>query len=209
MNRKIFAWTLVFVAAAWVARAAVEPIVINLSTNSGITYTVPAGKVLVLENAYSGNRFGTNTSFALISASSTNTIYIDNWYRRITPIQPPLKLPEGWTIDLFDPGEQFLLLFGLLVDPGDLYAGIPSQFESVARSGAGIQAGLGLAHPRQPVIRPESSAALVDWTRAMNAVVSGTTSATDYVITTPAGDATEFLRVHAISRKGSGGIKHD
>lgn len=210
MNRRLVAALfVVLTVAAPVGRAAVEPIVVNLSTNASTSYTVPAGKVFIIENAYSGNRYGTNTSFALIGNSLTNVIYIDNWYKRITPIQPPLKLPEGWVVNLFDPGEQFLLLFGLLVDPEDLYAGIPSRFESVARSGPDIRSGLGLSHGRQPVIRMEQSDDLAAWTEVAAALVGRTTSATDFVITTPRGDPADFLRANVISRKGSGGIKHD
>jgi hypothetical protein len=195
------------VTAAW---AAISPIRINL-TASNPTYQVPSGKVLIIEQAYFDSA---NASLIVVFSNSTSSMLIEvpSWKGSLTPIQPPLKIGSNdYITALIDTNDNrtSLVMFGLLVNPEDLYAAIPSEFESAARSTGDMSSRLGLASTRQPIIRAETSDDLVDWTQAMNVAVYGTTSPSDYRLLLPLGSRSEFLRARAISRKSSGGIKRD
>jgi len=201
--------TLFFLAVFGIsAQAAVQPVIITL-TSSNTDYTVPATNVLIVESGYSGNAYSNATRIALISSTITNYIYVDNWFKKITPLQPPLKIPAGWTIrGVLDPSdEHFFILFGLLVSPEDLYAAIPNEFEAVAKTEEGFEALLRLANSRQPVITVDRSEDLANWIKAADARIYPERQKIDHRIVLPPNMYKEFLRTRARSRVGSGGIK--
>src|SRR5262245_22762566 len=91
---------------------AVEAVLFHITTNE--TFTVPAGKVLIIEKAtymWPGLGFQNGTN---------------NFVLRQDPdgVPFPLKLPEGWTLQgIFDGSEGTdTWIFGLLVSPSDLFA---------------------------------------------------------------------------------------
>ena len=201
---------LLILTAAAAAFAAVQPVVITL-TGTSTDYIVPANKVLVIENAYSGNDYSNHQGIILLNTTVTNVLYIDNWFKKITPIQPALKLAEGWTVRamLESSDEHFIVLFGLLVDPSDLYAGIQNEFQNVSFSASSLRAALALASPRQPIIELEESSNFSAWTEATEAVVAATTNRADYTVMIPPGSPVQSYRARVVSRVGSGGMKQD
>lgn len=214
MNRRTsFFWLTLLVAglvtAAW---AVIAPIRINLTASSP-TYQVPAGKVLIIEQGYFDSA---NTSLILVfsNASSSMTIEVPGWYGTLTPIQPPLKVASNDYITALiatNDSRTSLVMFGLLVDPEDLYAAIPNQFEErIAMEGGAFRSILGLASARQPVIRLEDSTNLLEdgWAESVLAELARTTNALQYEVSLPTADEQkEFLRANVRSRVGPGGIK--
>lgn len=84
-------------AAVTVARAEITPLIVTLTVDTR-DYMVPSGKVFVIESVYSGNQYSNNQRIAIISATETNYMYVDQWFRKINQLQPPLKVPGQWTI---------------------------------------------------------------------------------------------------------------
>jgi hypothetical protein len=210
MNRqtRVFALTLLIAGAATASWAVIQPVRISLNQTTN-AYQVPSGKVLIIEQGYLSTTYN-SLILVFSNASSVMQIEVPNWKGQLTAIQPPLKVPgDDYIIALIADINTFVVMFGLLVDPEDLYAAIPSEFKSATRLAGEMNSVLGLASTRQPIIRPETSGDLVDWTKAMNVTVYGTTNPADYRLQLPLGSQREFLRARTISRKSSGGIKRD
>lgn len=111
-----------------VSLGAIEPIIIHLSTtnyydgnyhvNGDLSYTVPPGKVLVIESlaAYYEHSVAMN----LISGGYTNTIYLQSSLPR------SYKIPSGTTLQAHSQWST-AVLFCLLVESSDLYANIDAK----------------------------------------------------------------------------------
>ncbi len=190
------------------ARAGVAPVVIHLTETSS-SYTVPATNTLVIENGYVGENSGIAQFLILSNGLNVVGLRIDNWFRKITSLQPSLKIPAGWTVSansLSVSNDQKVVLFGLLVGPDDLYASVPSQFEGLARSGGSLNAAAALAKPLPVRIKVDESPDLQAWTRSTNAVV-GRPAGTDVQITLPPDHPlAEYYRLDTRLRRGPGGI---
>jgi hypothetical protein len=130
------------------------------TTLSG-TYIVPTGKVLVLQavappssdptaNILQLTPAGGGATLQLrINASSTNGLYA-------LPVE--MNLPAGTSINSVGMG-----LFGLLVDPQDLYVGIRSTLTDPAYAGGSFKGSIKLASAAPPSIRFQTSPDLASW----------------------------------------------
>lgn len=195
-------------AAACTARAGVTPVVINLSETSP-SYTVPATNILVIEHGYVGDSSGFTPYLILSNGASVVGMRVDSWFRKITPLQPSLKIPSGWVVSATSLSTNLgnsVTLCGLLIGPDDLYAGVPSSFEGLARAGGNVQALATLEKPLPVRVQVEQSPDLQSWTRSTNAVTARP-GGNEIQITIPAGSAlAEFYRLDTRLRRGSGGL---
>lgn len=194
--------------AAGAARAEVTPVIINLSETAP-SYTVPATNILLIEHGYVGESSGFTPYLILSNGASVVGMRVDSWFRKLTPLQPSLKVPSGWIVSATSLSTNLgnsVTLCGLLISPQDLYAGIPNQFEGIARAGGGVQALAALERPLPVRIQVQESPNLQVWTRSTNAVVTAPASG-EFQITIPADSAlAEFYRADTRLRRGSGGL---
>lgn len=193
---------------ACAARSEVTPVIINLSETSP-SFTVPATNILVIEHGYVGESSGFIPYLIISNGSSVVGMRVDSWFRKITPLQPSLKIPSGSIVSATSLSTNLgnsVTLCGLLIGPDDLYAGVPTTFEGLARVGGNLQALASLDKPRPVRVRVEESPDLQSWTRSTNAVTTGPVG-TDIQITIPADSPlAEFYRLDTRLRRGSGGL---
>src|SRR5262245_55055659 len=107
---------LVCLFASMPAFGAVEAVLFHVTASE--TYTVPAGKVLIMERVASPEPgSGPRLNFQ----RGTNSFELGSLNDSDTGVSLPLKLPEGWTLrvvtNTFQPTEAWV--FGLLVSPSD------------------------------------------------------------------------------------------
>ena len=208
LNKLIRHGAAVLLFAACAARAEVRPVLINLSETSP-SYTVPATNILLIEHGYAGESSGFTPYLILSNGSSVVGMRVDSWFRKITPLQPSLKVPGGYIVSATSLSTNLgnsVTLCGLLIAPQDLYASVPSSFEGVARLGSGVQGLAALDKPLPVRIKVEESPDLEVWTRSTNAVVS-TPAGGEFQITVPAHSAlAEFYRLDTRLRRGPGGL---
>ena len=165
-----------FAGIASTAKADIVPVVIHLNQTDN-AYTVPADKVLLIEHGYVGDSSGA-ASIVLILTNSTLTTGIrigQAWFRNINSLNPSLKIPGGWELSVLNffnidgEGEpdpeinNYVILFGLLVDPVDLYAGIPNQIEKIQAANQVAGVNVQMASPRPRKIQVETSSDLESW----------------------------------------------
>lgn len=190
------------------AHAGVTPVIINLNELAP-SYTVPATNILVIEHGYVGESSGFTPYLILSNGASAVGMRVDSWFRKLTPLQPSLKVPSGWVVSATSLSTNLgnsVTLCGLLVGPDDLYASVPSYFEGVAKAGGSVQALAALEKPLPVRVKVEESPNLQVWTRATNAVV-GRPANGDFQITIPADHPlAEFYRTDTRLRRGPGGI---
>src|SRR6185503_19039709 len=182
---------LVWLATSLHSFGAVEATLFHISTNA--TFTVPTGKVLIIENATylrPGLRFQKATnSFDLIPDADGPHF--------------PIKVPEGWTLQAVVEEERSTdaWIFGLLVAPSDLFASLRHRIDAIDVNGATALLGIQTASPRPALINVEKSPeADKGWHAAENAVVTPTTNKTSYVATVPIEGDKEFFRTKARPR---------
>ena len=188
---------LVWLATSLHSFGAVEAILFHISTNA--TFTVPTGKVLIIENH-------TYLSPALRLQKATNSFDlqgdVDGGPVRVAR-GLPLKVPEGWTLQAVDNGFEStdFWIFGLLVAPSDLFASLRHRIDAIDVNGATALLGIQTASPRPALINVEKSPeADKGWHAAENAVVTPTTNKTSYVATVPIEGDKEFFRTKARPR---------
>jgi len=163
---------------ASITRADIVPVIIQLNESSN-AYSVPADKVLLIEHGYVGDSSGT-ASIVLILTNSTLTTGIrigQAWFRTITSFSPSLKIPGGNELSVLnffnidgegepDPEiDNYVILFGLLVDPVDLYAGIPNLIDKIQVANQIAELNVKVDSPRPRSIQVETSPDLESWTR--------------------------------------------
>lgn len=188
---------LVWLATSLHSFGAVEAILFHISTNA--TFTVPTGKVLIIENH-------TYLSPALRLQKATNSFDlqgdVDGGPVRVAR-GLPLKVPEGWTLQAVVEGSEStdFWIFGLLVAPSDLFASLRHRIDAIDVNGATALLGIQTASPRPALINVEKSAEVdKGWQPAENAAVTPTTNKTSYVATVPIEGDKEFFRTKARPR---------
>lgn len=198
-------------AAATVAQAEITPLIVTLTVDT-TDYMVPSGKVFVIESVYSGNQYSNDQRIAIISATETNYMYVDHWFRKINQLQPPLKVPGQWTIRALLEGddEHYFIFFGLLVDPEDLYAAIRSEFDYAAATLAEFESRLTLASPRPARVRMESRENTTDgeWSPIADLLSPTEGNRRQWDVADVIADIEkQYYRAAATSRATSGGIR--
>jgi hypothetical protein len=154
---------------ACAANAAVDGFAKTLANVSGASsYTVPAGKVLILQQV-SLPQGGAVSATITINASPGGTATISlpgantNGIYRFTT---PLFLPAGTVVGAAAIGSGSVVgLFGLLVDLADmpLFAGAGSSLQNVSVSTNTLIGEMRLPSTAPVVVRFQSSTNLVDW----------------------------------------------
>jgi len=193
--------SLVSIFTVGTAISEITPMLIKISsttTHYTATYTVPAGKVLIIENytisAYQGKYVRLYKDSDVIPLSPS-------W----SPPPAPLKVPEGWTIriDKVTVGETYTAyLFCLLVDPADLYAYVPSQIDSFSIADNTGSLTVNLASARPSKISIEQSSDLKTWESDPSAEVhKDSFDKTQYQVSVTCTNQAQFYRAVAKAQK--------
>ena len=147
------------------ARAVVDGFAVVLNSSSA-TYTVPSGKVLILQQVAMPQGAGISPVLTIVGTTgpggqvtlvgaNTNGIY---------KFATPLHLPA--TVQISGPTSSGTVgLFGLLVDVSDMYlfTSVSSAFTNVNLAGNMLTGELRVATTQPVNIRFQSSTNLVDW----------------------------------------------
>jgi hypothetical protein len=187
---------LIWLFATMPAFGAVEAILFHVTTSD--TYTVPAGKVLIIERA-------TYMGPGLHFQNGTNSFELGSLSDPDTGVSLPLKFPEGWTLrgitNTFQ-GATDTWIFGLLVSPSDLFASVPHRIDQIAVNGGMASLGIQTVSPRPARIEVEKSSEVdKGWHAADNAVVAPTVDKTRYTATVPVEGNKGFIRTKARPRE--------
>ena len=190
---------LIWLSASMPSFGAVESVLFHITTNE--TFTVPAGKVLIIESLQTPNPFGGSLdSQRLEKGTNSFTVRFDSE----GGVRRPIKIPEGWTLrgiaEEFE-GATDVWVFGLLVSPSDLFASAQHRIDQFAVNGGMASLGIQMASPRPARIAVEKSAeADQGWHAAENAVVTPTADKSRYVAAVPVGGDRGFIRTKASPR---------
>ncbi len=167
--------------------AAVDGFLITLSNNS---YTVPAGKVVILR-AYqrastTGSTYLTITApGASVSQSWANTA--------LTPepvfLDSPLKFPQGTK---FANANGSVTLYGEICEPQDLFAGLTSRLHQPEVVGNNFQGKVQLSSAAQAGVRIQTSTNLVNWINDDRVAIAATDDRRTFSFVSPkSSDASE------------------
>ncbi|HXI52543.1 MAG TPA: hypothetical protein VNH84_13600 [Candidatus Saccharimonadales bacterium] len=187
---------LVWLLASMPTFGAVEATLFHITTNE--TFTVPAGKVLIIETVQSP--LGSASSQRLEKGNNSFILRFDD-----AGVKLPVKIPEGWTFRGFSDAvgdTTDVWVFGLLVAPSDLFASAQHRIDSIAINGGMASLGIETMSPRPAIINVEtSSEADKEWRSAENAVVTPTTDKTRYTAAVPVEGNKGFIRTKARPRE--------
>ncbi|MFP6906522.1 MAG: hypothetical protein VCG02_14980 [Verrucomicrobiota bacterium] len=188
-------------------QAAVEPISLILG-GTALNYTVPAGKVLVIEHAMATSSDGKlilRREFILDNGPAVPTflnITLNNSYTDGTlySLNRPLKIKAGSKIhrNQITPSST-TYLFGLLVDEADLFAAVPNEIED-GRVAAGVFSATvqaSSARPARAVVEKSADAQtyVTDSSASVTRTDAGTLS-----VTSSTDDAIKLIRVDLRAR---------
>ena len=175
--------------------AEIEPVIVSLTSRFGLpdmeSYLVPTGKVLVV-NAV--NVIGTDT-LRLVPPGSVLVYDLkdDEWLDSVVSFARPIYLPAGWRVQVEPPDIPGLAinearLFGLLVDPGDLFAEADGGFSSFELVSADHFGGsIRIDSPRPVAVTVEQSDDNLDWVPAARATITPSGEHGEYDYTVPRG----------------------
>ena len=191
---------LIWLSASMPSFGAVEAVLFHVTTNE--TFTVPAGKVLIIENYM---RVGTSFDASTRIEKGTNSFIFNFDDGREFGVKLPVKIPEGWSLKGFvnvNGDATDVLIFALLVSPSDLFASAQHRIDQIAVNGGIASLDIQMASPRPARINVEKSPeADKGWHAAENAVVAATTNKTRYVATVPVDGDKGFIRTKARPRE--------
>jgi hypothetical protein len=212
------------------ASAAIETVIISLNAETQVvanvqSYIVPTNKILVIESIVPSDPQQdlivdhTSTSVRVdIRMSKLEHLdgtgsTVDQATGLLISYQPSLKIPGGWRLRLHEDtfGDEITItIFGLLVDPDDLYAGIPNEVDGFARSGGTLQTTVAPDARRQAIVKLEESVDLQTWIERTDIATAFGSSHDELILTTPQDPGTQqiFHRALMRSRRGSGGMPH-
>src|SRR5882724_12315635 len=111
----------------------IQALLLQISTNT--TFTVPAGKVLVIQNLKLRNNF-------LVLQNGTNSfdINFDDFQTGAPGLAFPIRIPDGWTLSCTNPANPSttISVFALLIDTSDLYASIQNKIDQISVQGSTV-----------------------------------------------------------------------
>jgi len=179
---------------------AIEPLIIKLD-EANPSYTVPAGKVLLIETMHSSN---SSMYLYFITGSSTNACIFSppgfatdtvRYYQHFISFQPSIKVPENTVLYNFsttwshsDP----ITLFCLLVELSDLYAKIETQTDNTIAQNGVFSFDIQTASARPAKVSVEGSSDLASW-QPVDATVEQKAPDT-YTVTLPADQEKYFAK---------------
>ena len=193
-------WFIVLVAASMLlalsreGEAEIQPVIFFVAYPD--SYTVPSNKVLVIEHISANQTRGLPTPTAAYVSGCP--VYLTEYTTK--SFCPTLKVPGGKTID--SGTLSAIAVFGLLVDPQDLYAQIKTTFQDLAVTDGRITGSLGAATPRPRFTRLETSTNLAEWAGESTAKLSDRSdkSRCTFDIPIPA-SASAFWRASSVARR--------
>jgi hypothetical protein len=176
--------------------AQIEPIMLNVSTTEH--YTVPMGKVLVIQNVNAPS-----SSSLILSKGGTTNILSDNFFKYDQDrsfVSYPLILPEGTYIRS---GRYSWAIFGVLVDPEDLYVGVDHSLDDVENiSAVAMNLKIRTVSARPVRFEVETTESLqTAWSRNTDATVTPTQDRKEYDLTVPTSGGGLFVRTRARPRR--------
>jgi len=190
---------LIWLSASMPSFGAVEAVLFHITTNEA--FTVPAGKVLIIENFM---RVGTSFDASTRIEKGTNSFIFNFDDGREFGVKLPVKIPEDWSLKGFvnvNGDATDVLIFGLLVSPSDLFASAQHRIDQIAVNGGMASLGIQTVSPRPAQISVEkSSEADRGFRAAENAMVTPTADKTRYVATVPVEGDNGFIRTKARPR---------
>ena len=181
-------------------------IVLNSVSAAQDVFSVPSGKVFILEHVGFGDNWIVPRQIKLAivvgggGGAEVNQVTL-SFPTNFNTLSRPLKLGDTMRIRCeYRASSQWIVLFGLLVDPEDLYASIPSEIEGFAKLGTGSASGkVKLASPRPSLVKIQQSTNLPNWIQATGAVVasSGVPEVKNFTVLPAPGDRQRFFRATA------------
>lgn len=198
-------------SSATLVEAGVEAVSLILredSTTFAEFYTVPAGKVFILEAVR--NQFQSGAVQARISYGNTHPSPAGNfgWTFDVRDgvtsglvfLERPLKLPAGSSLRATETGVT-VSYFGMLVDAGDLYAAnIDVKLKNPTVSGGMLTAEAHLSSPRPHTLSVKKSESLASFSPDPEVEITPTSDPSVKLIKTPATGPTKFITASATSR---------
>jgi len=200
--------SLLFISSA---EAEVEAVQIQLNGGSGnTTYTVPAGKVLILEHIIFVDWWDTRGEdkriFIRHGGSSIGGPVWDttqNYSSKWNQLLRPLRFPAGKSLGcpFLDDSSFKIFLYGRLADQADLFAKIDSKIKdsavSVNNTTKTLTGTVNLASARPAKITLEESSDLKTWTMLDDLALSPDLS---FALAKPASTSKHFVRSVARAR---------
>lgn len=184
---------------AYASYATIDGFVFKAGSGLG-TYTVPTGKILVLQQvSYNtgetpANHFLYINSISVYFTSATNGLYT---------LTKALSLPAGTTIN--SPNALPIAVFGVIIDTSDapLFVGSGSSFGNVAIAGDTITGLLQLSSTAPSTVLIQSSTNLVNWSYDNTITVQPGTDKTKVRFTVPLSGGDRYFR--ALVRRATTG----
>jgi hypothetical protein len=164
------------------------------ATGAGGGYTVPAGKVLILQQVSLPQGSGVVATILVLTGGSSATVAMPGANTNgIYRFQTPLYLPEG-TVAYASAANT--CLFGLLVDVSDmpLFAGLGSSLGNVTIAANTMTGIIRLPTSDPVVVRFQSSTDLVNWQYDSSVVVQRGPNKMELQFTMPVSGADRFYR---------------
>jgi len=175
---------------------------------SNLTYTVPAGKVFILEHVGFSTTWTQSRKIHIVPLKGTDfasTVEL-SFGKSFNTLDRPLKLPTGTKVASVNTmTNEECILFGVLADNTDLYAAIASELTNPALDGGFLSADLVLDSPRPAVVTAESTAQLdpSDWREDVGAVTATTEPGIRRVRVDPGASRSKFVRASARARQAN------
>jgi len=150
----------------------IEPVIFKLDFSPKITYTVPDGKILLIEHIVSADPTSYEAIHTRFILTTTNSFYRINIsalqgappYAGIISFNRPLKISGGTEIEALDTADDDgYTIFGLLVAPSDLYASIETQSEGMLCRNENFSFDVLATSPRPGKIKLHGSTDLEEW----------------------------------------------
>ncbi len=190
MKKMFFVLLMIF---PLISTGAIEPIMFNLT--GGTSYTVPTGKVLLVEHVSLSSDY--STTFALIFEISEKsyrmTLSAETERHSFTR---PIKVPEKTSITT-NVGSRTLSVFGLLVDASDLYASIQSETENIICQNGFFSMEVLATSPRPAVLGVKGSDDLLAWHDVPDVEIAKANPNT-YSVTVPISDKKKYYLKHLL-----------
>jgi|GEM_PF-4800949 len=183
---------LTVIAALFLSACASQAAIDGFSyySGNGVNYTVPAGKILVLQQIAFNS--GTTAANAILVVNGHN-VNFPTATNGLYTLPKALFLPAGTTVNAGTAGGT---LFGEVIDASDapLFVGGGSSFVNVTVANNTVTGVLQLSSTAPSKVIIQSSTNLVDWSYDSSVVVQPGTDKTKVLFTAPVSGSGNFYR---------------
>lgn len=182
----------------------IEPLIVKLD-DSNPTYTVPSGKVVVIEHLFSTDiAEPLEIILDVVTGDITNTLVFYAGDRYSVTLSGSLKIPSSAVLQrgIIDEGygpetNSVIILTGLLAEPSDLYAYIDSEAGSMLVQGGMFSFDVHAATPRPARLTVEGTADLLSAWQPADATV-GKDSPDTYTVSIPVEDEEKYFAKYTL-----------